>query len=306
MNTKKELFATISVAVAIAVSGCGGNPSNNNGVVANDSVSVSDSVAVVAVESTEPDTLAFDTLSYAIVNSKVNSSVALDYPMDNTPFAANVRQFINENLANFSLSYTQAYDSPRILKPFVGDLTAPDAMLKFYVKGNADYLESLSNNAEEEEEMQTNCNIMMRKIYEDSKYVTYNTTIDLYFGGAHGSFGSFGSVISKSSGKALKQTVDSTMVKQLQPLIREGVIQYFNENGFSDVNESNVFENLLLDGDSKEIPLPAHAPIFTAQGVAFTYQQYEIAPYSYGLVTFNVPFSQMKQFLVPEAKALLD
>lgn len=63
---------------------------------------------------------------------------------------------------------------------------------------------------------------------------------------------------------------------------------------------------LLIDEDVNHIPLPAWAPYLTHQGVAFAYQQYEIAPYAAGIISFIIPYEKIMPYLVPEIKAVIE
>ena len=53
------------------------------------------------------------------------------------------------------------------------------------------------------------------------------------------------------------------------------------------------------------IPLPLNAPYLSDTGVVFLYTQYEIAPYSSGIITFEVPFKDIMPYLTEEAKAMI-
>jgi hypothetical protein len=57
--------------------------------------------------------------------------------------------------------------------------------------------------------------------------------------------------------------------------------------------------------DVNRIPLPSAAPAFTKKGLAFIYQQYEIAPYAAGMVNFDIAYDKIRPFLTAEAQALL-
>ncbi len=306
MNSRHCLFtATAIVVAAITAASCGNGKSSNAAV--GDSTAVASSADIRTIDGASvTDTLCYDTLSCRMSYPGVESSVAIDFPRADTKIAAAVRQFINTKLADMYLPYTMDYDGTPERVEYEGDLGDAQAMMRFYVKGNADWMKD-SRGDSEDEEIGYERDETVRKAYETDKYIVYNSTASTYLGGAHGSFGSHGTVISKLTGKALAQTVDTTKVKQLQPYIRRGIIEYFHECGETDVNKSNLFDNLLLmEEDIHIIPLPRNAPVLSAKGVVFTYQQYEIAAYCYGLVTFTVPYDDIKAYLVPEARALIE
>ena len=57
--------------------------------------------------------------------------------------------------------------------------------------------------------------------------------------------------------------------------------------------------------DLNHLPLPGNAPYLTETGVVFLYTQYEIAPYSSGIITFEIPFKDIRPFLTPDAQKLI-
>ncbi|MBQ1800320.1 MAG: DUF3298 domain-containing protein, partial [Prevotella sp.] len=73
-----------------------------------------------------------------------------------------------------------------------------------------------------------------------------------------------------------------------------------------DITDEQLKDMLLIDEDVNHIPLPAWAPYLTYQGVAFAYQQYEIAPYAAGIISFIIPYEKIMPYLVPEIKAVIE
>lgn len=59
------------------------------------------------------------------------------------------------------------------------------------------------------------------------------------------------------------------------------------------------------EGLMETIELPYNAPAFTDKGVVFTYGAYEIGPYSMGMPEVCLPYNKVKQYMTPQAKALL-
>lgn len=144
--------------------------------------------------------------------------------------------------------------------------------------------------------------IILQKELQTDKYVVFHSTGIIYTGGAHPiEHGAGHLTYSLKDGQLLEQVVDSTRLADLQPLLREGLTQYFTANG---ADESMKLEDMLLI-DGNVIPLPAHQPYFTADGLAFEYKQYEIAPYAAGMPSFVIPYEKAKPFMTPKAKGLL-
>ena len=70
------------------------------------------------------------------------------------------------------------------------------------------------------------------------------------------------------------------------------------------VSEKDLNDHLFVDNGV--IPIPAHAPYLAADGVHFIYQQYEIGPYAIGMVSFTVPYAEIKQYPSKEALQLVE
>jgi len=143
----------------------------------------------------------------------------------------------------------------------------------------------------------------VRKTGETAHYLTYNSNTYTFEGGAHGSATDYSVNIDKATGKVLKETVDTTQVKALQPILRKGVLRYFKAQGDKDITEKNLGDYLFIEKGI--IPLPKYAPYLAKDGVHFIYQQYEIGPYAMGMVSFVVPYSDIKAFLTADALRLI-
>ena len=67
-------------------------------------------------------------------------------------------------------------------------------------------------------------------------------------------------------------------------------------------NKVNIKE-MLLDGDL--IPLPTWQPFPSKDGLVFTYQQYEIAPYAAGMPAFTIPYEDIAPYVLVEVRPIL-
>ena len=154
------------------------------------------------------------------------------------------------------------------------------------------------------------------------RYVTYLTKSEGFQGGAHGFATAAGQTFRKSDGKRIGyKTVynnktetfeqqDQTLFKdtkspQLYALIKEGVRSYFKEFDEPVASDEQLKDILISVDDINRIPLPSAPPTFTKEGLAFLYQQYEIAPYAAGMVNFDIPYDKIRPFLTPEAADLI-
>jgi hypothetical protein len=154
------------------------------------------------------------------------------------------------------------------------------------------------------------------------RYVTYLTKSEGFQGGAHGFATAAGQTFRKSDGKRIGyKTVynnkterfeqqDQTLFKdtkspKLYALIKEGVRSYFKEFDEPVASDEQLKDILISVDDINRIPLPSAPPTFTKEGLAFLYQQYEIAPYAAGMVNFDIPYDKIRPFLTPEAADLI-
>ena len=108
---------------------------------------------------------------------------------------------------------------------------------------------------------------------------------------------------SKADGQPFAQWFADESDPALQQLMLEGIARYFTENEEQPVTADSLADYLLVN--PAEVRLPAEAPVPPAGGLVFTYQQYEIAPYSAGMPNFTLPYEQVKPYLTDGAKALL-
>lgn len=137
-------------------------------------------------------------------------------------------------------------------------------------------------------------------LYQTDRFVTYMSSDYIYLGGAHGSASETGTVFAKADGRQYGWDMFKPGSKaELTGIIKESLMKdYFQ------VSTADEFKDrLLVDADT--LPLPVTAPYFTANGVAFVYQQYEIAPYSEGMPSVTVPYATARPLMTADAAALL-
>jgi hypothetical protein len=140
------------------------------------------------------------------------------------------------------------------------------------------------------------------KTFEDSTYVVFSDSEYSYLGGAHGGVFGFGALTFRfSDGSIVKGFLKDNVVKDMQPLLKKGLKEYFNEAGDEVIKtDKQLMENLQLSDDTKGlIPLPAWMPCpdEKGKGLAFIYQQYEIACYAVGMPNFVLTWDELKPFL---------
>lgn len=231
-------------------------------------------------------------------------TIRVDYPTEPNDLSKSIRSIINQELTKQYLGNTNG-ENAKTYKGYNGDLSNGKAVIEQYGKDNFSYLkEQLKDitSIDPRANINMSCEIDIYKAAETDSYITYDCFSYTYLGGAHGSSTNYAINIDKASGKALLQTVDTTQVKALQPLLRKGVLSYLKESD-AEVSDSTLNDYLFIDNGI--IPMPAFTPSLTKEGVHFIYQQYEIGPYAMGMVNFTINYADIKPFLTKEAEKLL-
>ena len=135
-------------------------------------------------------------------------------------------------------------DGSKSYKAYAGDLSNAKVVIEKYGKDNFKYLkEQIADIKKYDSRANINMcyELNLNKKAETDKYITYNCSSYAYLAGAHGSSFDQSFNIIKATGKLLTETVDTTQVKKLQPILRKGVISYLNEYNKEDpVTDKNL------------------------------------------------------------------
>ena len=260
-----------------------------------------------------------DSSKYANISIKAVLPVAKD----------SVSQVIRDSLVNIignsirSYQGSQMEDSKPLIAKYNGDEKDAKSMLDYYSKAVSKLLNSQAKEDYDERvkywEEDTTLTEEQRKEFkegvtpwdysmdvtktsEDSTFVVFNDTEYAYIGGAHGGvFGWGGITFRFSDGSIVKDFLKDNVVKDMQPLLKKGLKEYFNENADEKIKtDQQLMEQLMLPEESKGlIPLPAWTPSpdEKGKGLVFTYQQYEIACYAVGMPSFVLTWEELKPFL---------
>ena len=260
-----------------------------------------------------------DSSKYANISIKAVLPVAKD----------SVSQVIRDSLVNIignsirSYQGSQMEDSKPLIAKYSGDEKDAKSMLDYYSKAVSKLLNSQAKEDYDERvkywEEDTTLTEEQRKEFkegvtpwdysmdvtktsEDSTFVVFNDTEYAYIGGAHGGvFGWGGITFRLSDGSIVKDFLKDNVLKDMQPLLKKGLKEYFNENADEKIKtDQQLMEQLMLPEESKGlIPLPAWMPCpdEKGKGLVFTYQQYEIACYAVGMPSFVLSWEELKPFL---------
>lgn len=275
------LSAASVMSLSVLASSC--RPDGGKAVASGDAAFVTDSISYVD--------------SASVGKSSVYCSIKLDYPVEgNETLVKNVRKWIGVQLACSPMIRTetpvsQPYDTitdGNMLVKTVGDKVVGDSKADL-----ADFGDEFTAGYE------FYWNIF--EAYQTDRYVTYLSDSYAYMGGAHGGSSVAGAVFAKADGRLYGWDMFKPGSEaELTAIVKEGLMKdYFNVS-----TEQEFRDCLLVDADT--LPLPSAAPYFTGDGVEFTYQQYEIAPYSLGMPSVTVPFATVAPLMTPAAAALIE
>ena len=260
-----------------------------------------------------------DSSKYANISIKVVLPVAKD----------SVSLIIRDSLANIignsirSYQGSQMEDTKPLIAKYNGDEKDAKSMFDYYSKEVSKMLNSQAKDDYDERvkywEEDTTITEEQRKEYkesitpwdysmdvtktfEDSTYVVFSGSEYAYIGGAHGGVFGFGGITFRfSDGSKVNGFLKDNVVKDMQPLLKKGLKEYFNENADDKITtDQQLMENLQLSGENGNlIPLPAWMPCpdEKGKGLVFTYQQYEIACYAVGMPSFVLSWEELKPFL---------
>lgn len=249
-------------------------------------------------------------------DSMASVTISIDWPTSGSDsLMHSVRQYLCEELAS---SITQEGE------PTVKYYDNPQEAVKATADSRYEELAASWKEMRSDGYSEMSFSFFLRSMLLENaeRYVTYLTKSEGFQGGAHGFATAAGQTFRKSDGKRIGyKTVynnktetfeqqDQTLFKdtkspQLYALIKEGVRSYFKEFDEPVASDEQLKDILISVDDINRIPLPSAPPTFTKEGLAFLYQQYEIAPYAAGMVNFDIPYDKIRPFLTPEAADLI-
>ena len=138
-------------------------------------------------------------------------------------------------------------------------------------------------------------------VYQNGKAITYGNASYCYLGGAHGGASYSPQVFRMTDGRLFGWA--DMFIPDSIPALRQLVKESLRTTYFDAPSESAFKDALLINPDT--LPLPQAQPYFTADGVVFTYGQYEIAPYASGMPSCTLPYAVARPLMTPEAAQLI-
>ncbi len=288
---KKLKFAAIAIAAAATLcgTGCSQQPSGHS-----------------------TDTFATDSVAYNHAETDgIKCTIDVDYPRGNDSLAEGARLFIARELAALYLPYNDSDDDAVQGKypKYNGSTADGNLLVAHYGDGTVRFLADMHKELEEasleEHEMPT-LSSQIRISVEEVKpaYITYRITDESYLGGAHRSYTSYCTNISRKTNRTADNIVDPGKLRDMQPLLRNNVLRCVKASGVEGVTDATLGNYIFLSDDNL-VPLPAHAPWLQDDSVRFVYQPYEIASYAVGTISFGIAAKDIKPYLGKEAADMI-
>ena len=129
----------------------------------------------------------------------------------------------------------------------------------------------------------------IRKVFEDSDYLTYEINKYAYNGGPHGGYNVSGITFRKADCTHVMWT-DFETNDELRRIVTDEIRKakcITDDKAFASSILLDEEDSHLRDG-SFALPLPMATPWLTAQGWVFTYQPYEILPGCHGAPAYGI------------------
>lgn len=232
---------------------------------------------------TKESPLTTDSLTYESKSNNSEVSITVDVPTAGpTPLANIIREYISEELGG----------------TYRNDINNPHSMLAYYGKGMEKNLKDMTVYDNRESMPTLSDSRSISKTYETDKFVVYTSRIETYYGGAHGMHTGTTATFRKSDGRRFgHEMLTGTNTESFKLLIKEGLKEYFKEDSKAPISDEDLKNMLLTEYSVDFLPLPQYAPALGKEGVTFTYQPYEIAPYAAGMPSFTVPYDKILPYL---------
>ena len=290
MMMKPTKIFILSAGLAVMLGACGQRGAQAGNAEVNDSTATA--AGSDSIENANENIVSVETVKYEKSDSTAEVSILVQWPMEgNKALVDSLRHHI-ANLLESEI------DGPKAIETYGESL-----------------FESLSedwHSVYDEMEPEARMGAFSKThditvLAETDRYITYHYQTYMYGGGAHGYTTEVGFTFRKSDGRQILLLTE-TESPQLASLIKEGVRGFFSGDAEKPYTDEELLEYLFAEAvdDLDKIPLPANPPYLTKTGLVMLYTQYEIGPYSSGIISFEIPFDKIRPFLTTEAKALIE
>jgi hypothetical protein len=271
-------------------------------------------VCMTAVAACNNQSKSLKTESFSASDTTAHSSFTMkaELPAGKDAASENIRRELI-GVMDSQLAFIDSYESDRVFPAFEGDGNN-EQICNYYKENAAKHLRALAgqDSAERAEYFDGDIPIpgweydfSLTKTADTLGYIVFQNLDYIYTGGAHGGMIGHGDMtFDRKTGERIK-ILNDNVADAMQPLLVKGLISYFSEYG-EQMTEESLMEHLMLWEEITQIPLPGWDPYPSADGLVFTYQQYEIASYADGMPNFTVPYKDAAPYMTPQAKNVLN
>ncbi|MCR5312594.1 MAG: RsiV family protein [Bacteroidaceae bacterium] len=266
---------SVLLCTALSLAACGNQTNKSN--------SQNDTIPVTCIEKE-------DTSNTHMV------AISIEWPTAEGALADSLREYIGTCLDECT-SFEYDDNGNLIYRPYKGDRTDGEKMVEYTVNSaKKDLINSTKESREFIEDVPPSS--LGAEIFisdKNDEFVNITTQKETYLGGAHGSYQIYISSFDRETGERIKYEIDESKLSDMQPLLRKYIKEYFAENGETKMSDDELDSYLALE-DPTNIPLPSQGLFLEEDGVGFLYQQYEIACYAAGLISFTIPYEEIEKF----------
>lgn len=254
-----------------------------------------------------PVKMNFDSCDNADGTDYASVSINAMFPVGDTPAGAAIRGELLDIMYDQWSHVGISEDTTPIMPRYSDNLGAGTDPVAYYSRAILDYLNAL---AAEDYKTSGRDDIApweyrsdLVASFETEDLVVFHHECYFYMGGAHGGVAGAGNMtFDKHSGALFTDFLKPGILKSIQPLLIEGIQDYYATCGES-LGVQDLKNRLYIEDGL--VPLPAYLPSPEAGGLRFVYQQYEIACYADGMITFVIPYDKIMPYLTPAAIRLL-
>lgn len=228
------------------------------------------------------------------------TTLSIELPTGNSQAETLVRDSLVACVAK-ELVGLGSFENPEQIPAYSGDMSDVRGCADYYGSKLASAMNEFAESDESFYPWENNISISMTG--KSDKYVVFNCMNYVYLGGAHGGVTGAGPLtFDRRTGKKIEKFIVDSALMPLQDEIKKGLMSYFSE----EENLATVEDMMeLLFIEDGIIPFPAYQPEPGDDGLTFTYQQYEIAPYACGMPSFCIPYDVLAPYMTDEAKEIL-
>lgn len=301
MKNRPILLATLLIALCMSSCRQAGQradsePADSTAVI--DSITPKTDVAV-------PEKLTTEKIEQEIERDGAKCNLVIDMPIGDGRLAQTIRQqivtMLRQPVVSQEVADASRADDRDILKQTNRDI------VRFYCQQIHNELKAhyaaCQAEADGYEVAEKVCSTSIMIQTDRPKYVTYYYDCYTAVDGEYDDTDFRHMIFSKLSGRLIEHIIEPSRLKALQPLMHRYIVRCAKEM-MEDSEEGPQcdYESII----SQNVDLPMHPLYLTDEGVAFTYQQSEVAPYAAGHIYFVIPFGEIMPYLSDEAKAVIE